>query len=347
MSVLIIGQEQDPHVEAVARELRARGGEACIVDLSLFPERMSLAVRYTCCGDRRFGMRIDDREYELADFGAAWWRRPQAPQISPRVQGASNRLFAANECAEALGGLWHALDVFWINDPGRDYVAHRKLTQLRVAQDCGFRLPDTLVTNDPAQARVFIDRRGYRNVIYKAFSALEDAWRETRLLREEELDLLESVRYAPVIFQEYVEAVYDVRVTVVGQKVFPAAIHSQQTSYPVDFRMDMGSAKIEPLELPADVQARLLDFQGRLGLQYGAIDLRRRPDGEYVFLEVNPAGQWLFIEQATGQPIAAALAELLLEHDRERARPSNQRPSRSGSTSAASTARDIGVRPCC
>ena len=153
-----------------------------------------------------------------------------------------------------MRGLWHALDVFWINDPGRDEVAHRKLLQLRVAQEVGLEIPSTLVTNDLAEARSFVDAHGYRDVICKAFSATEQQWRETRLVGEEELAALENVRYAPVIFQEYVER-HDLRVTVVGDQIFPAAIHSQESEYPVDFRMDMANARIEA-ELPGEVAER-------------------------------------------------------------------------------------------
>lgn len=318
MSVLVVAQEGDPHTEAVVREIRGMGGEVVVVDLSAFPQHARLNIHYTCCGERRFELLIGGRTHDLSAFGSAWWRRPQHPEISPEIPSDLHRLFAANESAEALAGLWHALDVFWVNDPALDHVAHRKVKQLRVAQGCGLRIPDTLISNDPDQARVFIDRHGYRNVVYKSFSAFEQEWRETRILREEEVSLLDQVQYAPVIFQEYIDAQYDVRVTVVGDAVFPAAIHSQQTSYPVDFRMEMDDAEIVPVDLPAEVAARLRDLQGMLGLQYGAIDLRLRPDGEYVFLEVNPAGQWLFVEERTGQPIAAALAALLVDHDRTR-----------------------------
>ena len=123
------------------------------------------------------------------------------------------------------------------------------------------------------------------------------------------------MKYAPVIFQEYVDAVYDLRITLVGDEIFAAAIHSQQTSYPTDFRMDMSNAKIAAVDLPPNVQERLRQYRRALGLQYGAVDMRLRADGKYVFLEVNPAGQWLFIEEATKQPIAAALARLLVDHD--------------------------------
>lgn len=96
---------------------------------------------------------------------------------------------------------------------------------------------------------------------------------------------------------------------------FAAAIHSQDTSYKVDFRMDIGAARIEPVQLPTDLQTGLLTLMKQLGLVYGAIDLRRRPYGGHVFLEVNPAGQWLFLERAKGQPIAEALAQRMREED--------------------------------
>jgi glutathione synthase/RimK-type ligase-like ATP-grasp enzyme len=114
-----------------------------------------------------------------------------------------------------------------------------------------------------------------------------------------------------VIFQEYVPARFDVRVTVVGDRIFAAAIHSQDTQYLVDFCIDMNRAKVEPHDLPTDVATRLAEFMQRLGLVYGANDMRLTPDGRYVFLEVNPAGQWLFIEGRTGQPITTAVAETL------------------------------------
>ena len=76
-------------------------------------------------------------------------------------------------------------------------------------------------------------------------------------------------------------------------------------------RMVVGEAKVAPVTLPEPVQHQLRQLQHRLGLVYGAIDMRRTDAGEYVFLEVNPAGQWLFVEQRTGLPIAKAIADYL------------------------------------
>ncbi len=269
LTVLILATQTDEHAIAVAEKIRGLGGRTEIVDLALFPQRAHLAMHLDCCGGSDFSLEIDGHTLQMEDFGAVWWRRPQVPQVSSDIRSSSHRVFAASESQEALTGMWHALHSFWVNDPARDQVAHRKAFQLRVAQDVGLEIPQTLITNDPHAARSFIDARGYRNVVYKSFSATEEEWRETRLLRQEELELLDNVCYAPVIFQEYVEAIYDLRITIVGGQMFAAAIYSQETSYPVDFRMDIANARVEPVDIPKEVEKRLCDLMDRLGLIWG------------------------------------------------------------------------------
>lgn len=258
----------------------------------------------------------DQTELSLADCKVIWWRRPQPFTLHPEIQRTSHRTFTYNECYEAFSGLWQAHDAFWVNPPPRDEAAARKAYQLRIAQEVGLNIPTTLITNDPDRARDFIAAQGYEKTVYKAFSATEQEWRETRLLKRNELALIDSVRYAPVIFQEYIPAEFDLRVTVVGEEIFVAAIHSQETSYKVDYRMAMADARFEAFRLPPEVEQGVHALMVKLGLVYGAIDMRLTPDGRYVFLEINPSGQWLFIEERTDQAITASFAQLLAAHDR-------------------------------
>ena len=297
------------------KEISKRSGNAVLVDLSLFPRKMELGMFLDGQGNCHYTLRMPDGGVlNLADFRSVWWRRPQYFEIHSDVTNVAYRSFAYNESHEAFSGLWQSLDASWINHPTRDEVAHHKAYQLHVAQDVGLEIPRTLISNSVEQVCDFIAAQGWEKTIYKAFSATADHWRETRLLRQDELAKLEDVRYAPVIFQEYIKAVYDLRVTVVGDQIFPVAIHSQATSYKVDFRMNIVNARIEPTNLPTEIESKLLSFMNSLGLVYGAIDLRLTPKGQYVFLEINPSGQWLFIEQFTKQPITASLAELLVEN---------------------------------
>jgi glutathione synthase/RimK-type ligase-like ATP-grasp enzyme len=313
MSVLIIAPEQDDHALAVAREVEQLGKQAQILDLALFPERALLRMNFGCCADcQSSALVLDGHALTLDGVESVLWRRAHSPRISDAMGIASHRQFALNEAIDALAGMRLSLNVSWINDPEMERPAGHKAYQLTMARKIGLTIPETLITNDPDEARRFIDSHGYRNVIYKSFGATDSEWRETRLLTPAELPFLDHVRHAPVIFQTYVEAVYDLRITVVGDRIFAAAIHSQQTSYQVDCRVDIANAKIEAVELPPSVCEGIHRLMHRLGLVYGAIDMRLAADGRYVFLEINPAGQWMFVQVATGQPIAAALAKALV-----------------------------------
>lgn len=312
--IVVVSHPEDVHAAHVLGILARGGHEAMLLDLSELPHRASLTIDYAR-GSLAF--RNNGHSVELAKARSVWWRRPQAPDLA--VAGGDDvHAFAHNEWQEALGGLWQLVDAPWMNPPARDEVASRKALQLRLAAELGLRTPRTLMTSDPDAARAFIDEHGLGRTIFKTFSCTHAIWRETRLVRAEELEILDRVRFAPVIFQEYVPAAADLRVTIVGDRVFPAAIHSSGTDYEVDFRMSLGQARVEPCTLPRDVEDALLALMRRLGLVYGAIDLRRTPAGEHLFLEINTAGEFLFIEERTAQPIGQAVAEWLATRpDRE------------------------------
>ncbi len=314
--ILVISSDRDLHAQAVLAGLARVGARATLLDLSHFPARARLSIGYKPSGEQDFRIRDGaGGEIALAECRTIWWRRPQPFALHAEITDPAYRAFALSESHEAFAGLWLAVDAFWVNHPLRDEAAAHKVYQLKVARDVGLATPLTLVTNDPDEARAMAQALGPDRMIYKAFSATEQHWRETRLLKADERALLDNVRFAPLIFQEYVPAEVDLRVTMVGKDVFAAAIHSQETSYAVDFRMDMAAGRVEAFALPDRVAEALHALMDRLGLVYGAIDMRLTPDDEFVFLEINPAGQWLFIEERTGQPITQTFVRLLAEHE--------------------------------
>jgi len=233
------------------------------------------------------------------------------PELSPDAIS-----FTYTECHEAIAGLWAAVDLTWVNPPGLDELAHHKPYQLSVAAKSGLLIPRTVITNNPETAREFIAELGPSRTVYKTFLASEECWRETRVLRDTELGLLDRVQLAPVIFQEYVPAVEDIRVTVIGPRLYATAIQTTADAYKVDYRLDMEAASFSPTELDPTTEQQIRTLMNRLGLVYGAIDLRRTRDGQNIFLEINPAGEWRFVEERTGQPMTQAMAELLIDLDR-------------------------------
>jgi glutathione synthase/RimK-type ligase-like ATP-grasp enzyme len=308
--VLILSTVGDVHAQAVMDALAAQGARTELVDLSEFPARLALSMAFKG-GRRQFELRRHGGGVlDLDAVGAVWWRRPQ-PFRLPEGMDPAHQRFALSEAATAFQGLYQSLNAFWVNEPARDAVAAHKPYQLTLAQKVGLEIPLTLMTNDAEEARAFW-RLHEGEVIYKQFIALPDAWRETRRLRPQDEAQADAIGHAPVIFQKHVPAVADLRVTAVGETLYAAAADARGAGYPQDVRMNF-EVKYEAHELSPETAAKLRELMGRLGLTYGAIDLRLTPEGRYVFLEVNPAGQFLYIEQATGQPIAAALAQALLK----------------------------------
>lgn len=300
----IVSSEEDLHAQGVRRHLDSIGASHVLIDTAQVPMQVALTSTQDSAGWRgAWG------ETDLGAVHAMWWRRPEPFRLHDEVTDPHDRLFARGECAAMVSGLWSCMDAEWVNDPDRDEAASRKMAQLALAVRLGLRVPRTCMTSDPDRARDFVHAEDGA-VIFKPFSATPQTWRETRPVRECDLDLMDNVRLAPVIFQELVPGGVDVRVTIVGDRVFAAEIRGNASSYEFDFRVERAPT-ITPHTLPQAVEARLLTLMRRLGLRYGAADLRIAPDGDYVFLEVNPAGQWLFVELATGQPITRTLADLL------------------------------------
>ena len=135
-----------------------------------------------------------------------------------------------------------------------------------------------------------------------------------------------------MIFQAYVPKRFELRITVVGQQVFAAEIHSQHTNHTRhDWRRyDLDETPHFPHALPPDVAQRCIQLVQELGLCYGAIDMVLTPDDRYVFLEINPSGQYLWIEQLTGLPITDALCDLLIAGAQDSMRQSVNSASPSG-----------------
>jgi glutathione synthase/RimK-type ligase-like ATP-grasp enzyme len=312
--ILVVSFPDEEHTDRVVKILQADGHEVVLLDLGDLPSRAATEFGYGA-GPPVLRLHTGTGEVDLAASRVVWWRRIRPFDIDPAVAAPAERAFVASETTQAVYGALSGLDCRWVNDPQLDEAAHRKPYQWRVAGQVGLTLPRTLVTNDPSRARAFVEETGVGRTVFKAFLAAPDAWRETRLVRAEDLERIAAVRYAPVIFQEYVEGV-DLRITYVDGVLHAAEIDATRTAYPVDMRMVVGEAEVRAVDLPASVADALRRLMERLGLVYGAIDMRRRPSGEYVFFEVNPAGQWLFVEERTGQPISRAVATALADRAR-------------------------------
>jgi glutathione synthase/RimK-type ligase-like ATP-grasp enzyme len=248
--------------------------------------------------------------FALRDVHSVWWRRPNGFKIDQSVTDPKVRNFCFFEYESLFKGVLNSLRVPIINDPAAEARAVHKPFQLAMAREVGLDIPKTIMSNDPdAIAEFWRSLAG--KCVYKAFTAPSWAFAETREFGPEDFELLDKVRHAPIIVQEKVEKGKDIRVNIFGHEVLAAEVTTHVADADLDWRVDL-TAQWAPHELPDKVSEKLLTLLAALGLACGCIDLRQQPDGTYKFFEINPSGQFLFIEIDTAQPLLESMARLLI-----------------------------------
>jgi hypothetical protein len=305
--IVIFAREDDRHATAVAGILKREHRKAvAIFNLSTFPASLRLGARFSSAECGGFFIDPEGRRIDFDSIESFWWRRPQALLPDPAIPDAQAQQFAVQESLSALYGVLRCCPGLWINDIEHDSNADYKPRQLAAMQRIALPMPDTLITNDPNEARTFFDRhRG--EVVYKAFNQRGLIWLPTRRLTAGDLVHLDTLRFAPVIFQRLIEGVRDIRVTVVGDDVFATEFAIENADC-IDHRLLLATAPCAAHRLPAVVERQVIRLVRDLKLEYGSVDLRMTAAGEYFFFELNTAGEFLYLEDRTGQPIAAAVA---------------------------------------
>jgi glutathione synthase/RimK-type ligase-like ATP-grasp enzyme len=315
-AILVLTQPQDVTASVVVDRLRDIGAAVIQWDSAAFPLRDQLTGRWQ--GGRELAAlhTADGRDVDLRAVRSVWYRRPTEFTFAEGMTEDTLQ-FARAEARQAFSGLLLASDAVWMNEPRAESVAGLKPLQLKVAQELGLAIPETLITNRPSQAREFLQLE-QGDFIYKRLSSMllyTDDGRltafQTERVTEEMLEQIEHVAVTPCLFQRYVPKAYEIRATVVVDRVFAARVDSQATEEgKVDWRMNL-DLPWTPYQLPTDIEAQLVELVRRFGLLFGAIDLIRRPDGEYVFLEINPSGQWAWFDDEITHPIRDSIIGVL------------------------------------
>ncbi|WP_439674993.1 ATP-grasp ribosomal peptide maturase [Embleya sp. MST-111070] len=304
-SVLVLTNRLDPTADLVVDHLNHRGVPVFRCDTAEFPTQLTLSATLASgwVGSLDNGV----RRLDLAAVRSVYFRRPEEFRMPDGVSEAGRRFAAAQSRAGFLGVVG-AIPGLWINHPARDLEANRKPLQLVVAERLGLRPPRTLVTNDCAAAREFA-KHVAGPVITKSLGAAV----HTVVVDPAEFD--DSIALCAHLFQEWVDKRHEVRLTVVGDRFFAVEIHAGSEAARVDWRSDYSSLTYELTVVPKNVRRRLTAFMAHFGLVFGAFDFIVTPGGEWRFLEVNPNGQWSWIEHKTGAPISRAIADLLEKGD--------------------------------
>lgn len=311
--VVVATEADDVTADMVITELNRRDVPVVRFNPADIGESLTVSARFGAWPMPVAGkLRTRTRTADLPTVRAVYWRRPKWPSF-PRLSSDDAR-FAAAQVRYGLGGILYALDSpLWVNHPLRVAAADYKPAQLVHAQQLGFKVPSTLVTNDPAEAREFVRSQGntisktLRWTAYTRDGVPMTGW--TDQVTAEEID--DSVRVVPHLFQARVDKVADLRVLIVGRHTFAVRIDSGL----LDWRKDYSALAYSVVRLPGRVGEALHAYLDRLELVSGSFDLAVDQAGDYWWLELNPNGQWGWLETETGLPMSTAFADLLIQGD--------------------------------
>ncbi|HEU4507554.1 MAG TPA: hypothetical protein VFR78_04895 [Pyrinomonadaceae bacterium] len=330
MSILIITHSDDnDSVARVAEAIARKGGHTIRFDTDRYPTDVRLTAYYGAPGDERLTLTNDEGEFDLREVTSIWHRRLSFGARLPATLDGQLRHASLGETSAAAHGMLASLKAFRVDHLQHIRHAENKQLQLQVAREVGLNIPRTLTTNDPAAVREFANscESGMVTKMLSSFAIYEEG-RElvvfTNPVKPEDLADLSGLSLCPATFQELLPKSLELRVTVVGQRVMSAALDSKVSARAAhDWRRD-GVRMIQdwqPYQLPLEIEDKILRLMDYFSLNYSAIDIILTPDGRHVFLELNPSGEFFWLEHSPGLRISEAIADLLLTAGQGAARP--------------------------
>lgn len=251
---------------------------------------------------------------DLSIIESVYYRRPGVPSQDNEAFSQGDNNFIKRERLALLDGIYRLLDsAFWVSRVAKIRLAENKINQLILSRGIGFQSPPSLITSDPILAQNFFDK--HKNVIVKPLKSglIEDSPKD-RVVFTTKVENLSPERVVghPNYFQKQIFKKVDLRITIVGDKVFTAEIYSQDfEESQVDWRKGSAFVKCGRHSLPIEIEKKCIYLTKTLGLEFAAIDMVLDLDGNYWFLEINPNGQWAWLEKSLGFDISGEIVNLL------------------------------------
>lgn len=303
--ILVCGGLADGVTELVCARLEACGHPYRLLDMGTFPAGFQVHWHWAG-GDPCGYVAGADWRVDLDALRSVYIRYLGAEgRLPPPEIDAALAPSVYHECDAALMVLLEYLPCTVVNRLWGGMSNHSKPYQALVVRRCGLLTPPSLVTSDPAEARRFHDECD-GETIYKSLSGVRSI---VRRVQGEQLARLPLLQYGAAQFQRFIPG-ENVRVHTVGDELFATRVRTEAVDYRYA-RREGHDLAMEPTTLPPSVAAACHRLALDLGLELAGIDLKETPDGEWYCFEVNPSPGFIFYEQGSGQPISAALAELL------------------------------------
>lgn len=306
-------------IDRVMEAIQEKGAIPFRLDTDKFPQEVLLTAKFD--GSKSVHqLTYNNQSITPEQVRSVWTRRIWTPEISANL-APQFRDACIRESQATLTGFWDSLrSARWLDHLTQINTAKDKLLQLRLAMEVGLVIPPTLVTNNPNAVREFFPEVQGK-MVSKLLTAIAhsmdspDYFLYTSKVKQEDIESADSLRYCPMVFQGEIPKQLELRVVFVNGQVFVGALDSSvYNNSTVDWRrpgVELGAWQSH--DLPLSLVNQIRDFMAKLGLNFGAFDFILTPTGEYVFLEVNPGGEWGMLEKDLGLPISNAIADFLVD----------------------------------
>mgnify|MGYP006287689359 CR=1 FL=1 len=311
-TVIGLTYEEDLHADEVQKDVESKGGTF----FRLNTDKIIGNYNITFYNDQFIIEDNEDTVYVDEDT-TVWNRRTLDPDIPDSID-EKVRPIIETETERALNGLIESHKGKTVDKKSNIKHANNKITQARIArQYAGVEVPDTLITNNPNRVIEFYKNRDeichkqqQVEIIHEGPANTKMAY--TNKVAEEDLEHADLIDRNPCMFQDYIDKDLDVRFTTIEDKVIPVGIYSQESDLSkTDFRKyDFENVPYEVLDVPDAVEQFCRDMTSHFDLTFSQIDMVKKDDS-YYFLEMNPNGQWLWLQDQTGYKISEDLAEEL------------------------------------
>lgn len=311
---LIVTNKRDITSDFIIREMKERGHAFLRLNTEDIP-KWKLFQSSDCSSTI-----LQKRPYSfsLDKIKSAYFRRPEMPDTGVDNTTKAVAQYRQNEWNYILKSLYLELGEKWFSHPNNIILAENKPEQLRLARTLGFNVPETIITNDISRVEALFSNGDvvakplFHSLVDGGGGDVDGILFTTTISQYKDIDKV-ALSLAPVIFQRKVHKKYDIRATVVGDKVFATAIDSQKfKATQTDWRhTDIECLAHSIIELDKKETHLCVEMVKSLGLRYGAIDLVMDTDGLIWFLECNPNGQWAWIQNRTGVNIAGEIVDVM------------------------------------
>ncbi len=318
--LLIVADKHDKHSDIVCRKLEEKNID--FFRLNLDTESLkNTVVSYT----KHWEIEQNNTIILQKEITSIWVRRPFV-ELTLEEADSTDAGFKIwrGEWNKTLLGLYNSLkSVYTLNSLSKSYQAENKYLQIENALSVGFIVPEYIVSNNKDELINFVNT--HVEVVMKPMN--QEFYRDDRdnlykglyvnKITIDDLQNFNNNGENPIFLQKYIEKSYEVRYTVVGDNHHVCKIDSQKSNIAnIDWRRyDIPNTPHYPISPPIKIKNMITKFMKNFDLSFGALDFIVTPNGDWIFLEINTMGQWLWIEELTGLDISGSIVEMFSKHE--------------------------------